>query len=181
MEKCPVLQYTLHGVNSFSFKVLKYTLIYVHAKEMIKAVAGSILSIQLQYHAYLSRLSSAVSKDKLSFLLFYIFPSMFSLYTSYSYFIFSNLGIDCLPRFLMNIISIFVPLCLALPLSLFISLRMKDGVELSRDGKYRFKKDGRKHWLIINEATTEDIGTYHVYTSGGESKGELDVEGTCFE
>ncbi|XP_039543175.1 myosin binding protein Ca isoform X1 [Pimephales promelas] len=53
---------------------------------------------------------------------------------------------------------------------------MKDGVELSRDGKYRFKKDGTKHWLIINEATTEDIGTYHVFTSGGESKGELDVE-----
>lgn len=58
---------------------------------------------------------------------------------------------------------------------------MKDGVELSRDGKYRFKKDGTKHWLIINEATTEDIGTYYVYTSGGESKGELEVEGTSFE
>uniref|UniRef100_A0A8C2E1C6 Myosin binding protein C, fast type a n=1 Tax=Cyprinus carpio TaxID=7962 RepID=A0A8C2E1C6_CYPCA len=53
---------------------------------------------------------------------------------------------------------------------------MKDGVELSRDGKYRFKKDGTKHWLIINEATTEDIGTYYVYTSGGESKAELEVE-----
>uniref|UniRef100_A0A671S6L9 Myosin-binding protein C, fast-type n=1 Tax=Sinocyclocheilus anshuiensis TaxID=1608454 RepID=A0A671S6L9_9TELE len=52
----------------------------------------------------------------------------------------------------------------------------KDGVELSRDGKYRFKKDGTKHWLIINEATAEDIGTYYVYTSGGESKGELEVE-----
>lgn len=54
-------------------------------------------------------------------------------------------------------------------------------MELSRDGKYRFKKDGTKHWLIINEATAEDIGTYYVYTSGGESKGELDVEGTSFE
>lgn len=75
----------------------------------------------------------------------------------------------------------FVSLCLALLLSLFISLRMKDGVELSRDGKYRFKKDGTKHWLIINEATTEDIGTYYVFTSGGESKGELEVEGTSFE
>ncbi|XP_066497735.1 myosin binding protein Ca [Hoplias malabaricus] len=53
---------------------------------------------------------------------------------------------------------------------------MKDGVELSRDGKYRFKKDGTKHWLIINEASKEDIGTYYVYTSGGESKGELEVE-----
>ncbi|KAI5097051.1 myosin-binding protein C, fast-type [Silurus meridionalis] len=53
---------------------------------------------------------------------------------------------------------------------------MKDGVELSRDGKYRIKKEGTKHWLIINEATKDDIGMYHVYTSGGESKGELEVE-----
>lgn len=56
-------------------------------------------------------------------------------------------------------------------------LRMKDGVELSRDSKYRIKKEGKKHWMVINEATKEDIGTYHVYTSGGESKGELEVEG----
>lgn len=54
---------------------------------------------------------------------------------------------------------------------------MKDGVELSRDGKYRIKKEGKKHWLTINEATKEDIGTYYVYTSGGQSKGELEVEG----
>ncbi|XP_051988783.1 myosin-binding protein C, fast-type-like isoform X1 [Xyrauchen texanus] len=53
---------------------------------------------------------------------------------------------------------------------------MKDGVELSRDGKYRFKKDGMKHWLIINEATAEDMGTYYVFTNGGESKGQLEVE-----
>ncbi|XP_030645637.1 myosin binding protein Ca [Chanos chanos] len=53
---------------------------------------------------------------------------------------------------------------------------MKDGVELSRDGKYRFKKDGKKHWLIINEATKEDIGMYQVFTNGGESKAELEVE-----
>ncbi|KAG9342844.1 hypothetical protein JZ751_015051 [Albula glossodonta] len=53
---------------------------------------------------------------------------------------------------------------------------MKDGVELTRDGKYRFKKDGKKHWLIINEASKEDIGTFYVYTNGGESKAELEVE-----
>ncbi|XP_061079825.1 myosin binding protein Ca isoform X1 [Conger conger] len=54
---------------------------------------------------------------------------------------------------------------------------MKDGVELTRDhGRYRFKKDGKKHWLIINEAEKEDVGMYHVYTNGGESKGELEVE-----
>lgn len=58
---------------------------------------------------------------------------------------------------------------------------MKDGDELNRDtagSKYRFKKDGKKHILIINEATREDIGTYYAFTSGGESKAELEVEGT---
>ena len=44
--------------------------------------------------------------------------------------------------------------------------------------KYRFKKDGKRHVLIINEATKEDIGMYHVFTNGGESKAELEVEGT---
>ncbi|XP_071323194.1 myosin binding protein Ca isoform X5 [Trachinotus anak] len=56
---------------------------------------------------------------------------------------------------------------------------MKDGVELNREtagSKYRFKKDGKKHILIINEATKEDIGMYHVFTNGGESKAELEVE-----
>uniref|UniRef100_A0A8C7XBT7 Myosin-binding protein C, fast-type n=1 Tax=Oryzias sinensis TaxID=183150 RepID=A0A8C7XBT7_9TELE len=56
---------------------------------------------------------------------------------------------------------------------------MKDGDELNREtagSKYRFKKDGKKHILIINEATREDIGTYYVFTSGGESKAELEVE-----
>ncbi|XP_068192413.1 myosin binding protein Ca [Antennarius striatus] len=56
---------------------------------------------------------------------------------------------------------------------------MKDGVELNREtagSKYRFKKDGKRHVLIINEATKEDVGMYHVFTNGGESKAELEVE-----
>ncbi|XP_034075961.1 myosin binding protein Ca [Gymnodraco acuticeps] len=56
---------------------------------------------------------------------------------------------------------------------------MKDGVELNREtagSKYRFKKDGKKHTLVINEATKEDIGMYYVFTNGGESKAELEVE-----
>ncbi|KAM3863963.1 myosin binding protein Ca [Diretmus argenteus] len=56
---------------------------------------------------------------------------------------------------------------------------MKDGVELTREtagSKYRFKKDGKRHILIINEATKEDIGMYYAYTNGGESKAELEVE-----
>uniref|UniRef100_A0A3Q3R375 Myosin binding protein C, cardiac n=1 Tax=Monopterus albus TaxID=43700 RepID=A0A3Q3R375_MONAL len=54
----------------------------------------------------------------------------------------------------------------------------KDGVELTRDEsfKYRFKKDGCKHVLIINEATKEDCGHYKVKTSGGESVAEVLVQ-----
>ncbi|KAM9816961.1 myosin-binding protein C, fast-type-like [Neosynchiropus ocellatus] len=51
--------------------------------------------------------------------------------------------------------------------------------ELSKDkdsSKFRFKKDGRKHTLIILEATLEDIGMYHAWTNGGHTKGELEVE-----
>ncbi|XP_069493060.1 myosin-binding protein C, fast-type isoform X2 [Ambystoma mexicanum] len=55
---------------------------------------------------------------------------------------------------------------------------MKDGVELTREEtfKYRFKKDGKKHILIINEATKEDIGLYKVMTNGGQCEAELIVE-----
>ncbi|KAI5626035.1 myosin-binding protein C, fast-type, partial [Silurus asotus] len=51
--------------------------------------------------------------------------------------------------------------------------------ELSRDDKsvhYRFKKDGTRHTLVIQEATLEDTGMYHAYTTGGHTKGELIVE-----
>ncbi|KAJ7995011.1 hypothetical protein DPEC_G00255470 [Dallia pectoralis] len=53
----------------------------------------------------------------------------------------------------------------------------KDGMELTRNEsfKYRFKKDGRKHTLIINEATKEDCGHYTVKTNGGESMAEIMV------
>ncbi|XP_010764050.1 myosin-binding protein C, cardiac-type isoform X4 [Notothenia coriiceps] len=54
----------------------------------------------------------------------------------------------------------------------------KDGVELTRDEsfKYRFKKDGCKHVLIINEAMKEDCGHYKVKTNGGESMAEILVQ-----
>lgn len=57
-------------------------------------------------------------------------------------------------------------------------------MELTRDEsfKYRFKKDGCKHILIINEASKEDCGHYKVKTNGGESMAELLVQGewqTC--
>ncbi|XP_028841225.1 myosin binding protein Ca isoform X2 [Denticeps clupeoides] len=53
----------------------------------------------------------------------------------------------------------------------------KDGEELTREsGGYRFKKDGKKHMLIINEATKDDIGMFAVFTNGGHSQAELEVE-----
>uniref|UniRef100_A0A8D2LY47 Myosin binding protein C, cardiac n=1 Tax=Varanus komodoensis TaxID=61221 RepID=A0A8D2LY47_VARKO len=54
----------------------------------------------------------------------------------------------------------------------------KDGVELTREEafKYRFKTDGKKHYLIINESTKEDNGHYKLKTNGGESVAELIVQ-----
>lgn len=57
--------------------------------------------------------------------------------------------------------------------------RFFEDIELhkDKDSKYRFKKDGKKHTLIIQEATLDDIGMYHAWTNGGHTKGELEVEG----
>ncbi|XP_029699120.1 myosin binding protein Cb isoform X4 [Takifugu rubripes] len=49
-------------------------------------------------------------------------------------------------------------------------------LQKDKDSKYRFKKDGKKHTLIIQEATLNDIGMYHAWTNGGHTKGELEVE-----
>lgn len=52
-------------------------------------------------------------------------------------------------------------------------------MELTREEtfKYRFKKDGQRHHLIINEATLEDAGHYALRTSGGQALAELIVQG----
>lgn len=53
-------------------------------------------------------------------------------------------------------------------------------MELTRDEsfKYRFKKDGKKHVLIINDVTKEDAGHYRAKTNGGQSVAELLVQGS---
>ena len=57
--------------------------------------------------------------------------------------------------------------------------RAYEDAELQKDStKYRIKKDGKKHTLIIHEATLDDVGMYHAWTNGGHTKGELEVEGT---
>ncbi|XP_041941733.1 myosin binding protein Ca isoform X5 [Alosa sapidissima] len=54
---------------------------------------------------------------------------------------------------------------------------MKDGIEITRDlTRYRMKKDGKKHTLVINEATKDDMGSFIVFTNGGHSEAELEVE-----
>uniref|UniRef100_A0A3Q3G5N3 Myosin-binding protein C, fast-type n=1 Tax=Kryptolebias marmoratus TaxID=37003 RepID=A0A3Q3G5N3_KRYMA len=65
--------------------------------------------------------------------------------------------------------------------------RVEFEIEVSEEGahvmwsvndssKFRFKKDGKKHTLIIQEATLDDAGMYHAWTNGGHTKGELEVE-----
>ncbi|XP_078286828.1 myosin binding protein Ca isoform X2 [Rhinoraja longicauda] len=59
----------------------------------------------------------------------------------------------------------------------------KNGVDLTRDDamRFRIKKDGKKHFLIINEATKEDGGRYKIKTNGGESEADLIVEDKILE
>ncbi|XP_063045426.1 myosin binding protein Ca isoform X3 [Engraulis encrasicolus] len=54
---------------------------------------------------------------------------------------------------------------------------MKDGIEITRDlTRYRMKKDGKKHTLVISEAEKDDIGLFSVFTNGGHSESDLEVE-----
>ncbi|XP_078271732.1 myosin-binding protein C, cardiac-type-like [Rhinoraja longicauda] len=54
----------------------------------------------------------------------------------------------------------------------------RNGQELRREEtfKYRFKKDGKKHTLFINEAMKEDAGHYTAKTNGDQSLAELLVQ-----
>lgn len=49
--------------------------------------------------------------------------------------------------------------------------------EDSYKGRFRFKKDGKRHILIFSEVTMEDRGCYQVMTNGGQCEAELIVEG----
>ncbi|XP_072128220.1 myosin-binding protein C, cardiac-type [Mobula birostris] len=54
----------------------------------------------------------------------------------------------------------------------------RNGQELKREEtfKYRFKKDGKKHTLFINEVSRDDAGHYTAKTNGGKSVAELLVQ-----
>lgn len=63
-------------------------------------------------------------------------------------------------------------------LCIFFRFFEDEELHKDKDSRFRFKKDGKKHTLIIPEATLDDIGMYHAWTNGGHTKGELEVEGT---
>ncbi|XP_059582430.1 myosin-binding protein C, slow-type isoform X1 [Alligator mississippiensis] len=54
----------------------------------------------------------------------------------------------------------------------------KNGVELGNEprSRYRLKVEGKKHTLIIEEATKADTATYSVMTTGGQSAAKLSVD-----
>nr|XP_014347875.1 PREDICTED: myosin-binding protein C, slow-type isoform X9 [Latimeria chalumnae] len=54
----------------------------------------------------------------------------------------------------------------------------KNGVELTREvrSRYRFKTDGVKHILVMDEAERSDTGTYSVMTTGGQSVCRVQVD-----
>ncbi|MED6266944.1 Myosin-binding protein C, slow-type [Characodon lateralis] len=55
---------------------------------------------------------------------------------------------------------------------------MKNGVEVPTGvrSRYRVKCEGTKHYLVIDDATKEDTGTYSVMASGGTSEAHVQVD-----
>lgn len=57
-------------------------------------------------------------------------------------------------------------------------LRMKNGVEVPTGvrSRYRVKAEGTKHFLVIDDASREDTGTYSIMASGGTSEAHVQVD-----
>uniref|UniRef100_A0A8C4HK63 Myosin binding protein C1 n=1 Tax=Dicentrarchus labrax TaxID=13489 RepID=A0A8C4HK63_DICLA len=55
---------------------------------------------------------------------------------------------------------------------------MKNGVEVPTGvrSRYRVKSEGTKHFLVIDDASREDTGTYSVMASGGTSEAHVQVD-----
>lgn len=55
---------------------------------------------------------------------------------------------------------------------------MKNGVEVPTGvrSRYRVKSEGTKHWLVIEDATKEDTGTYSIQATGGTSEAHVQVD-----
>lgn len=56
--------------------------------------------------------------------------------------------------------------------------RMKNGVEVPTGvrSRYRVKCEGTKHFLVIDDASREDTGTYSVMATGGTSEAHIQVD-----
>lgn len=55
---------------------------------------------------------------------------------------------------------------------------MKNGVEVPTGvrSRYRVKSEGTKHWLIIDDASKEDTGTYSLMATGGTTEAHVQVD-----
>ncbi|XP_034019258.1 myosin-binding protein C, slow-type isoform X3 [Thalassophryne amazonica] len=55
---------------------------------------------------------------------------------------------------------------------------MKNGVEVPTGvrSRYRVKVDGKKHYLVIDDASKEDTGTYSIMATGGTSEAHIQVD-----
>uniref|UniRef100_A0A3Q3F481 Myosin-binding protein C, slow-type n=1 Tax=Labrus bergylta TaxID=56723 RepID=A0A3Q3F481_9LABR len=55
---------------------------------------------------------------------------------------------------------------------------MKNGVEVPTGvrSRYRVKSEGTKHFLVIDDASKEDTGTYSIMASGGTSEAHVQVD-----
>ncbi|XDV25037.1 hypothetical protein PO909_029038 [Leuciscus waleckii] len=55
---------------------------------------------------------------------------------------------------------------------------MKNGVEVPTGvrSRYRVKSEGTKHWLIIDDASKDDTGTYSLMATGGTSQAHVQVD-----
>lgn len=42
--------------------------------------------------------------------------------------------------------------------------------------RYRVKSEGTKHWLIIDDASKDDTGTYSLMATGGTSQAHVQVD-----
>jgi len=57
---------------------------------------------------------------------------------------------------------------------------MKNGVEVPTGvrSRYRVKCEGLKHFLVINDASREDTGSYSIMATGGTSEAHVQVDRT---
>lgn len=57
---------------------------------------------------------------------------------------------------------------------------MKNGVEVPTGvrSRYRIKSEGTKHYLVIDDASRDDTGTYSIMASGGTSEAHVQVDCT---